>query len=216
MAIKTAPPPPTLPEQVAVEQATDHLTRCDATQREAIATLGRIRDIISPPPEHTTAQPIEFAIRPERPGSSAGVMAPIAFAPHKTYPTPTPTEYLRARQERPGAELRVLEATVAVEEARKTLEAARTALELRHTVDALAPLERALTPLLADIDTLATRAEAFTRDHIDPVLVRGGMFALPLQDCRLHELAQLRERAPTLRALLAALRDQYTTPNGGS
>ena len=202
------------PEQIALTEASAELERCVAAERDSLATLGHLRDVLDPRREHTSPRPSVQGIRPITPGSGVGVMRTIESVPAKTYPTPSPLDFLRARTERPAAEARALEAAAATLEARRTVDAARLALARREFREALPALTADMDRLLRAAEALAAEADAVFTARIGPLLATNAL-AGAVAECRLTELELLRERSPQLRALLAALTDQYGGETNG-
>ena len=99
-------------------------------------------------------------------------------------------------------------------DAQRSLADAQQALARRQLTDALPQLTADTDALLTEVETLTAKAETVFKSHVQPLLA-GNPLAAAVQECRLFELDMLRDRAPRLRAVLAALTDQYLPSNGG-
>ena len=214
-AAKTVVPVPTreLPEQIAVSSAIEQVRQTQEARREAVATVERLHATLGPQAQHTASQVIEENIQ-RVPGTAIGRFFARGLPP--TAPsTASRADIARARLALPTAQENLIVTEADVLDAQRALIDARRALALRQFRDALPVVTTELDRLLAEVETVATKAAAFTASRLQPLL-ESCPLASAISETRLVELEMLQERAPKLRALLTALSAQYIPSNGGS
>jgi hypothetical protein len=213
MATKSADTTPQeTPERLALTEATSQVSRLTEARRDAVADLERLSAILGPTDQHT-GRVLEENIQPV-PGTTIGRLFTRGVPPSKPS-TASRSDIARARLALPSAQERCLVAEADLADAQRALHAARHALGLRQLRDALPVVTAELDHLLTEAETVAVKAATFTAERLLPLLEASPQ-ATAISECRPTELEMLSERAPKLRALLSALRLQYSpSTNGG-
>jgi hypothetical protein len=201
-----------LPEQTALAAAVAAWQRTQEARRDAVATVERLASTIGRSAEHTASQVIEENIQTV-PGTRIGKLFSRGLPPSKPS-TATRADIARAKLGMPGAQEALIVAEADLLDSKMALDTARRALALRQFREALPAVTTEVDRLLAEAEAVASKAAAFTTDRLLPLL-ESCPLAGALSECRLVELEMLRDRAPKVRALLAALSAQYLPTNGG-
>jgi hypothetical protein len=179
------------PEELALAQATDQVRRAKAARQETVDALTTIRALTQQTTEHTAASRV-MEIQ-NLPGTRVGVFRTVDGTPPTPVANVSRADLARARLAQASAEEAAIVADADLLDAERALTDARRAVARRLLRDALPALTADMDRLLAEVDTVAAKAAAFTAERICPLLEATAL-AEAIRECELYELALIAER----------------------
>jgi hypothetical protein len=154
------------PEELALAQATDQVRRAKAARQETVDALTTIRALTQQTTEHTAASRV-MEIQ-NLPGTRVGVFRTVDGTPPTPVANVSRADLARARLAQASAEEAAIVADADLLDAERALTDARRAVARRLLRDALPALTADMDRLLAEVDTVAAKAAAFTAERICP------------------------------------------------